>query len=199
MKVKIIYLLILLTVGQRTMAQSEQETEKLWIIPDYAKLQYAGAIGFLSAGVGYTQFDGKMETELLVGFLPESIGGDNLTTLTLRTNFLPWKINMEPDKIDVIPFYGGAFLSHTFGDQFYVFTPERYPRWYYGWPTALRLGVFVGSRLRIHLPEIDKIKSVDFFYEVGSYDLKLVSFIQNLDALSLLDVVNIAAGIKIEF
>lgn len=199
MKRTIILSLILLILAQGAMAQVEQETEKLWFVPDYAKLQYAGAIGFLSAGAGYNQFDGKMETELMLGFLPKSIGGDNLTTLTLRTQFLPWIVNLKADKYDFLPLYGGAYASHTFGDQFYIFTPERYPRWYYGWPTALRVGIFAGSRLRINLPEMDKISSVDFFYEIGSYDLKLVSFIQNLDAISLLDVINIAAGIKIEF
>ncbi|GAA5024452.1 hypothetical protein GCM10023207_08100 [Marivirga lumbricoides] len=186
-------------LGQGTLAQEVQDKEKSWYLPDYAKLQYAGAIGFLSAGAGYSQFDGKMETELMLGFLPERIGGDNLTSLTLKSQFLPWTVNLKIDKYDLLPLYLGAYASYTFGDQFYVFTPERYPRWYYGWPTALRLGIFAGSRLRIHLPEMDIIKSVDFFYEVGSYDLKLASYIQNLEALSLLDVINIAAGIKIEF
>ncbi|MCK5029563.1 MAG: hypothetical protein KAR57_08010, partial [Bacteroidales bacterium] len=40
-------------------------------LPDYVKLQFAGGIGFLSTGIGYTFFDHRLDVSFFYGYVPE--------------------------------------------------------------------------------------------------------------------------------
>ncbi len=191
-------ILILLTAVIPGKAQDSVKT-KAWYVPDYAKVQFAGAIGLFSGGVGYVHAGRKMETELMLGFLPKSVGGDHLTSLTGKWNVLPWRVPLKENSLTLIPLHTGAYLSYTFGSQFNTILPERYPRGYYWWASSLRIGIFAGSRLRWYPAGRNGIGPVDFYYEIGTYDLKFISWFQNVSSLSIIDVLNISAGIKVEF
>jgi hypothetical protein len=175
-----------------------RENIKKWWVPDYTKIQFAGAIGFLSAGTGYINKTGKSETELMVGFLPKSIGGDHLISATLKTNRIPWKTELN-ENWTLLPFQFGGYLSYTFGSEFNTFLPDRYPSGYYWWSSSLRIGMFFGSRFRYRPDTDNPFKSIDFYYEVGTYDLKFLSYVQNVESLTFLDVVNLSFGIRLEF
>ena len=177
-------------------------TTRPWYVPDFVKLQFAGAIGMFSGGPGYVHNHGRMETELLAGYLPASAGGDHLTSVSLKWNFLPWEVPFKKAPLSFIPLHTGSYLSYTFGSQFDTILPERYPRGYYWWASSLRIGIFAGSRLRWLRDRSDRdkgIRSMDVYYEIGTYDLKFLSWFQNVTTLSILDVINISAGVKIEF
>lgn len=176
----------------------EKKNKPKWWVPEYTKFQFAGAIGFLSAGAGYINKTGKSETELIIGFLPKSIGGDNLFSATLKTNRIPWKKELS-EQWTLLPFQFGGYLSYTFGSEFNTLLPDRYPGGYYWWSTSLRVGMFLGSRFRYHPVTDSPFKSVDFYYEIGTYDLKFLSYAQNVESLSVLDMVNLSFGVRLEF
>jgi hypothetical protein len=199
MRRRIIILLTLLYVSGSSYGQDASEKEKKWYVPEYTKWQFAGAIGFISGGVGYVHSKEKMETELMLGFLPKSIGGDHLTSLTVKTNFLPWKVPLKENKWDLIPLQLGGYLSYTFGSEFDTFLPEQYPSGYYWWPSSLRLGMFAGSRIRYYTGAESKLGPIDVYYELGTYDLKLISYVLNVESLSVFDMLNISFGVKVEF
>ncbi|MGK7392075.1 MAG: hypothetical protein ACNS60_17110 [Candidatus Cyclobacteriaceae bacterium M2_1C_046] len=165
--------------------------------PDHAKIQFAGNIGFLSAGVGYEIAQEKGEVDLMVGYLPESIGGVDIITANLKAGYYPWKINFS-ENYTYEPVYGGIYLSYSFGSEYYLTLPEHYPEGYYWWPTALRGGLYIGGRLSkdVALGEIDRL---GLYYELGTYDLKLISVLQNLEYFSITDALDLAIGVRVKF
>ena len=193
---KFIYLIPLLLFGIPLLAQSTDSISKkrAWYKPDHLKLQYAGNIGFLSGGPGYLSKNKTLETDLLFGFLPEKFGGDALITSTLKTTYSPWRIQL-PKKAYLVPFSIGAYLSHTFGPQFDSKWPSYYPSGYYWWATAIRPGAYIGGKIGSNA--MLKKSNIELYYEVGSYDLMMISYAQNTGYLRLTDILNLAIGIKI--
>lgn len=165
--------------------------------PSHAKIQYAGNIGFISAGVGYTFWKEKGQTDVLLGYLPKSIGGVTITTLTAKAAYYPWQIKIG-DTYNYEPIYGGIYLSYAFGSKYYTVLPDYYPRGYYWWPTALRAGLFIGGRIKKDI-SFGPVDHLGFYYEFGTYDLKLISVLSNLNYFSVTDAFDLALGIRFKF
>ena len=170
--------------------------KKSWPIPDHLKTQFAGNIGFLSVGAGYLHGNDKLETDLFVGFLPKSIGGDHIVSVSTKMTYSPWKFALN-EEYTVIPFSIGPYLSYSFGSQFDTILPNEYPDGYYWWATSLRFGAFVGGRVQMYIGDKQRIKSFDFYYELGTYDLEFLSYMQNREALQISDIFSLALGVKL--
>jgi hypothetical protein len=193
---KYIYIIPFLIMGLSSMAQTPDSTSnrRAWYKPDHFKLQYAGNIGFLSGGPGYISKNKTLETDLLIGYLPKKFGGDALITSTLKTTYSPWRISLSKDRY-LVPFSIGAYLSHTFGPQFDSKWPSYYPAGYYWWATAIRPGAYIGGKIGSN--NLSKKSQVELYYELGSYDLMMISYVQNTHYLNLTDILNLAIGVKI--
>lgn len=93
---KISILILLIQISLSINAQSKIIDK---IIPDHIKLQYAGNIGILSTGIGYSFFDNKIQSDLFYGYIPEFIGGANIHTIsnknTLRLIQFPFINNIS--------------------------------------------------------------------------------------------------------
>ncbi|MBL3655242.1 hypothetical protein [Fulvivirga sediminis] len=188
---KYIFYLILFILPATTFGQT---SERPWYVPDHYKLQFAGNIGFLSAGAGYLHGHDKLETDFMVGYLPKSIGGDDIISITLKSTYSPWKIKTNSD-YSIVPFSIGPYLSYSFGSQFDTLLPNEYPDGYYWWATSLRFGAYIGGRVTRDLP--GNINHVALYYELGTYDLEALSYLQNMDYLSVSDIFTLALGVKI--
>ncbi len=173
-----------------------QDVEKPWYIPDFYKAQFAGNIGFISVGAGYVHGNEKLETDLLTGFVPKFIGGDRIVTVTLKSTYKPWQRQLN-EKYTLVPFTAGLYLSYSFGSQFDTISPNEYPEGYYWWASSLRVGGFIGGMLVLNKNDTSRIKNLTLFYELGSYDLLFLSYIQNTDYLKIWDVTNLALGVKV--
>jgi len=187
-----------LVSGQSKGPDTSAATSSKWFLPHQGKIQFAGGIGFLSLGVGYGFFEDKIESDIFFGFVPKFIGGDNLSSLTLKTTYFPGKIKVFK-KYDFYPFSIGLLANYTFGNQFFLPLPEKYPDGYFSWPTALRYGIFTGGKVHQNLtfPKSFFVKGLDWYYEVGSNELYLVSYFGNKTYLSIFDILNLAFGVKI--
>ena len=181
--------------GQRV--ETFQKSRK-WYLPDHMKLQFAGGIGFLSAGPGYSSKNKTLETDILFGFLPQKFGGDALISITGKTTYSPWRIPVKTDYY-VAPFSLGFYLSYTFGPQFDTKWPTYYPKGYYWWATAFRPGAYVGGKAGKNFMRKSRARGAEFYYELGTYDLLLVSYVQNRAFLNLSDIVNLSFGVKYGF
>ncbi|MEP2774196.1 MAG: hypothetical protein ABJH05_18710 [Fulvivirga sp.] len=175
-----------------------QEKQKKWYIPDHYKAQYAGNIGFVSFGAGYLHGKDKLETDFFTGYVPEAIGGDRIMTLTLKSTYAPWK-KLIRENLTLRPFSVGLYLNYSFGSQFDTISPNEYPEGYYWWATSLRVGGFIGGTLTLNRKEDYEIKRVSLYYELGTYDLIFLSFLQNTEYLRIWDVTSLALGVKFEF
>ncbi len=172
-----------------------QKLQKL--VPDYAKLQFAGGIGFVAVGAGYESKKGKTETDLYYGYVPPKIGGINIHSISGKFTWFPLK-KWEQNKVEIKPLSFGVLANYTFGKQYFLFAPELYPYDYYGYPTALHFGAFLGGQISTPLKK-SVFKRIGFYYELGTFDYEAGSYFTNTKALHISDIINIGIGIKTGF
>ena len=165
------------------------------IAPDHIKFQYAGGIGFLAIGLGYESKKGKTEGDFFYGYVPKKPGGIEIHAVTGKFTWSPLKI-INKGVIQIKPLSFGVLLNYTFGDQYFLFSPENYPYSYYGYPTALHAGAFIGGQIN---GKPLKAKQLGLYYELGIYDVELASYLSNSKGLKLGDILNLGIGVKKSF
>ena len=197
---KKLLLLYCILISFTAIAQVDTLADKgrKWYIPDHIKLQFAGNIGFMSGGPGYLSRNKTLETDILFGFLPEKFGGDALISLTAKTTYSPWRVPLK-NTYYVVPFSLGFYLNYTFGPQFDSKWPTYYPKGYYWWATSFRPGAYVGGKIGKEVKYRKKIKGLELYYELGTYDLLLISYVQNTKYLKPADILSLSLGLKMAF
>lgn len=166
------------------------------IIPQYFKIQYAGSMGFMSAGTGWRYASNKLETDVLVGFLPKYDDTNYKFTLTFKQNYMPWSLQTRYDRVSVEPLACGLYVNSILDDRFWKSEPDRYPSDYYKFSTRIRLNLFLGQRITIDLTGKSKIhRSVTLFYELSTCDLYFISAVTN-SYLKPKDYLSLSFGIK---
>lgn len=191
MKAFIVTIFMLLTTAFSTRAQDSTRRPKF--LPDHLKVQFAGGIGFLSVGAGYSNKKDKLEGDLWYGYVPESVGGVEIHSASVKVTWHPVK-KAEWRSYEMRPLSVGLLVSYTFGKQYFLFSPKNYPYSYYNFPTALHGGGFIGGRID---KKLKGGKKLGIYYELGTNDRELVSYASNPGALSPLDIVNLAIGAKL--
>ncbi len=190
---KMVFISFLLFVFQ---TGSGQKAILRAIQPHHAKLQFAGSIGYLSAGVGYRNRKQNVEGDVFYGYVPKRFGGMTMHALSAKATIhvLP---QIKFRGLDVRPLSGGVLLNYTFGKQYFLFSPENYPYNYYGFPTVLHAGFFAGGNVsaRFHKKSLNRLA---VYYELGTNDAELKSYLGN-NSIPLKEILNLAIGIKTTF
>lgn len=119
--------------------------------PTHVKMQYAGGMGVMSAGVGWDYGKRRQwETDFLIGYLPPKYATDLLFTLTVKQNYIPWSMSFD-EHWALEPFYCGLYLTTIAGEEFWKKEPGRYPNRYYNFSTKIRPYIFIGQRMNFNL------------------------------------------------
>lgn len=165
-------------------------------LPDYVKLQYAGGIGFLSAGVGYTFIDHRFDVTMFYGYVPSKFTVDDLHSVSLQ--FTAKLIRIQASKnIEILPLNFGWYLHHTFGNEYWVKLPDNYPKDYYWWSPGRNAGVFIGGEIKTKLLSNKTPASGTAFYvRAGTRGLYVASKVGN-SSISMLDIIELGFGIAI--
>ena len=165
-------------------------------LPDYVKLQYAGGIGFLSAGVGYTFVDHKIDISLFYGYVPSKFTIDDLHSVSLQ--FTAKLIRIKASKnIEILPLNIGWYLHHTFGSEYWVRLPDNYPKGYYWWSPGRNAGVFIGGEIKTKLlANKTPASGTAFYVRVGTRGLYLSSKVGN-SSIPISDIVELGFGVAI--
>ena len=197
--IKLLWLLVFLipALGQ---AQDSftSNTTRPWYYPDHAVVQFAGNIGLLSAGPGYSFLRDRVDAEALYGLVPGFEGRTSIHILTAKFSYRPWKINLKSGYL-LEPLKLGTGISYSIGPQFHTTWPGRYPDGYYWWTTSFRFTPFVGTTISRKVGGgLSFIKRVQVYSELGTNDLALVSFIGN-KKLGFTEIWNIALGTRLVF
>jgi hypothetical protein len=198
--IKYCLLLLLPLVAFTAQAQDSHttNTDRKWYIPDHAVAQFAGNIGMISAGVGYSYLGDNVQTDVLYGFVPAFESKTSIHILTAKTAFHPFAIPMGENYI-LEPLRLGTGVSYSAGPQFFTRLPMRYPNKYYWWASSLRFTPFIGMGLSRKVgSEATAIKRVQLYAEVGTTDLDLVSKFDNT-TIPVWDILNLAVGTKLVF
>lgn len=191
--------------------QRVQAYHRFWrsLIPNQARLQYAGSVGAANLGLGW-HYGGRehrlWESDFMLGFVPKSSAPKAHLTLTLRQSYVPFRLRLFPagsnDSDGCIayePLATGLIVNTIFGKSFWVSELSRYPSKYYGFSTAVRFHAFLGQRLRYEIPQKKRkyVKAVSLCYELSASDLYIVSAVPNR-YLSLGDILSLSVGIKVD-
>ena len=164
--------------------------------PDHIKVQYAGGMGFISIGAGYTTKNQKWEGDLYYGYLPKSIGGVSIHSISGKITWIPIH-PVSIKKYQVEPLMTGLIVNYNFGKQYFSFDPPYYPYRYYSFPTAIHSALFLGSRIGYNFPTQSYVKRISVYYEILSFDREIISFVSNTKSLKITDIVTLALGVKI--
>lgn len=167
------------------------------LIPTHFKLQYAGGMGMLSAGIGWDYGKrGQWETDLLFGFIAKHSSRRAKMTMTLKQNFIPWSVYLGKG-FSLEPLTTGIYFNTVFGSEFWNHQPDRYPSGYYTFSTRIRTHVFIGQRWRFDIPHSRRnfFKSVSVFYELSSSDFYIITAARN-HSLSPADYLRLSFGLK---
>lgn len=166
-----------------------------WFVPDHLSLQFAGEIGFLSPGIGYRLAGGKVRLDALFGWVPASIGGVDIYSLTGKATFAPWTLTLgERWRLD--PFHVTLQGTHVFGSRYFTKPPSRYPNGYYDLPTAWYSGEALGTAIA---RRDDRGREVSLYLELVSLTMQLRDWWRNQRVVDLSDVVSLAIGVQVAF
>ena len=139
--------------------------------PDYAKFQFAGNIGFLSAGFGYQFLNNRLYSEILYGYVPASISNaETIHTITIKNTFPI--INKTIKDIIISPITGFTASFET-GNNSFLKLPDKYPEGYYI-TNAFHFTFFIGSNIHKNFTDSKILKGTDIYFELGSVESYLL-------------------------
>jgi hypothetical protein len=181
--------------------QRVERYRKSWnyLIPRYAKVQYAGGMGLFSVGMGWDYGkNGKWETDLLFGIIPKYSSKNAKVTMTIKENYTPWSVSLGKGWA-FQPLETGIYLNTVFSNKFWTHEPSRYPRNYYGFSTRIRGYLFVGQRWQYKFPNSAHkfAQSISAFYELSTCDFLVVTAVQN-SYLKPTDYLRLSFGVKLQ-
>ncbi|MCH4156430.1 MAG: hypothetical protein LKF31_09010 [Muribaculaceae bacterium] len=174
----------------------------LWdkLIPTYYKIQYAGSMGLISAGVGWNYgHHHQWETDLFFGYVPKYDSRDNKLTFTLKENYIPWTIHLGK-RYSFDPFTVSLYFNSILSGKYWTHTPSRYPGGYYFFSTRIRTNLAIGQRVTLYVPRERRkyATAITAFYELGTNDFYVISAVDN-HYLNLRDILHLSLGVKFSF
>lgn len=160
-----------------------------WFIPGQYKLQYAGSIGFMSMGFGYTIFN-FFQPSLFIGYVGKDFGGslNSVVTISLKNSFYFLK---KPVLKHFNPYAG---LSVNWGNTNNSFRrlPDYYPKDYY-FQNKVHFAPFVGGELAFDLNGY-YFNKVGIYSELSAFDAYLLEAIRT-DYVKLPMTLSLAVGV----
>lgn len=191
----------LAAIAQNGYERRVEKYQSRWdkLIPSHSKIQFAGGMGLLSAGVGWDYGkNNQWETDVMLGYLPKYSTKTSKVTFTVKQNFIPWRKQLNKS-FSIDPLACGLYVNTILNGDFWVSEPDKYPNGYYSFSTKMRFNIFVGQRITIHIPPEKRFlaNSMSLFYEISSNDLYIVSAFTN-GYLKPKDYLRLSFGIKLQ-
>ena len=193
------YLATFILVLMCTVAHAQQDPTPSFHGPFFLTVQVGGGQGLVAVGGGCWLAHQKLEPEVLVGYVPSSVGGRAMAIFTLKTTYTPYSPKLG-NGWQVSPISVGGFVNYTTGEQFFLTnqSASRYPKGYYWWSPAVRMGALVGARLTREALAVDLNewpRRTTLYGELSTNDLHLVSKVTN-KSLSLGEILTLGLGLK---
>jgi len=194
----IMALIVLIGITETNAQESSKtdSTKQCMLLPDYVKLQYAGGIGFLSAGVGYTFIDHRIDVSAFYGYVPTWFTVDDLHSVSLQFTAKLIRIKAS-ENIEILPLNIGWYLHHTFGNEYWVKLPDNYPDEYYWWSPGRNAGVFIGGEIKTKLlASKTPASGMAFYVRAGTRGLYLSSKVGN-SSIPITDIIELGFGVAL--
>ena len=169
------------------------------LIPDHYKWQFAGSIGVVSLGTGWTYGKKQQwETDLFLGVLPKFESDRHKVVFTVKQSYVPWRLRVKESPWVVQPLSCSFFLSSVLNEKFWTREPDRYPKGYYGFSTRIRANLSLGQRIMFDIPDVSDwlVQEVSLYYELGACDTDLCTFFGDR-TIKFKDILSLAIGLKV--
>ncbi|MCI1186620.1 hypothetical protein MON38_04260 [Hymenobacter sp. DH14] len=187
--------------GPGKTAAAAGRSARPWYRPTHLALQTGGGLGMVATGAGYEYAKGHIDTDILIGYVPKHYAGSTLSLASLKFLYSPFRLPVG-EKFQVTPLTVGAYFSYTHGtinDEL----KGQYASDYYWFSTDTRYGPLLGSRVTFLAPPIaatGQPRKISFYYELGSNDLYLASYLNNRNGgLGFGQLLTLALGLKADF
>jgi hypothetical protein len=161
-----------------------------WYVPTQYKLQYAGGIGFMSAGFGY-DVSNSYKPALFIGYLSESFGGSKSRVLSISVKN-SFHFTRKPVLNHFMP-YGGLSINWGNTNNTFRYLPEYYPDEYY-FQNKVHFAPFLGTELYFDWKNKRPFKGVGFYAELSAMDAYLLEAIRT-DYVKLHMAMSLALGV----
>jgi hypothetical protein len=172
--------------------------KRSFLTPDFIVLQYAGSIGYYSAGAGYDIFKSRGRMSFHFGSVPKSSGGP-LNIVTGKVFYEPWQIRLS-EKAHFNPLDIGMIVSYHMGDDFKMNVPDYLSSDnYYWWHTCMRLHLAVETSVTAELKPNRFFKRFTGYAECNTNDLYMVSYFKNASTLKAYQLIKVGIGGRFNF
>lgn len=165
------------------------------LLPDQARLQFAGGQGLLSAGPGWDFWSSRLQAETLYGYAPAAVAGRSVHAVSLKATASPGRFGLGKP-VAVTPLLVGVSANVALGDDYMLILPERFRDYY--WPSALRFWIFGGMRAAIALPEGGPVRALSAVAEAGAQDAYWQVWAGN-ETVGLGDILSLSLAIQAHF
>ena len=162
--IRLLLLLVFISANIFASVNKDKKLAKKVFAPDYLNFQYAGNLGLGSVGIGYISKNEKHNFGLSYGYLPSSINGVEVHTVSAKGAF-----NFRKHKLSEKAFlngYIGTNLLYSITDNTYLKFPKYFPSDYY-FANAVHfapfLGIKIGSRKCITKFSYIELGTLDYY------------------------------------
>ncbi len=143
---------------------------KQWYVPDWAKVQYGGYLGFVSVGVGYRSLLEYANIDLFYGYTPKGLPNVYSTIHTAAVKItIPIKTFQLSSDYELALSVGTNFTLNFGENILRLNQPDYYPDDYYR--EQFFHGIpFVGTRLIKENSRANKVRAVELYMELCFLD-----------------------------
>jgi hypothetical protein len=191
------WILILTVINgfDATASRGDTTKTKRWYKPAFVPVQFAGNIGFISTGIGFTSHTKKYELALMYGYVPASLALTRIHTISAKNVFPLRRYDMKINQA-LIPYLGFAISVEVGGNSFLTL-PEQYPKSYYDFPKSIHATAFGGIKLQqLFERHTRTLRGVELFAEVGTVDVYVWYKVMSED-IKLTQMFSLALGVNL--
>lgn len=163
-------------------------------VPDFAKLQSGGFAGALTVGLGYAPLRDLLNLAALYGYVPPALGG-SVHSLHFTLQVRP--LSVRSGAVRWLPLYAGLGALCTWGADYFLLLPRRYPNGYYP-PNACHATLQAGVELQ-WLPRRGWVRRHGLYAELTTLDALLIDYFQNPRMTGPADIVSSSIGYRLSF
>ncbi|MDB5103704.1 MAG: hypothetical protein JWP91_1393 [Fibrobacteres bacterium] len=158
------------------------------LLPDFARLQFAGHAGMVSAGPGYSWWDHRIESGLSYGWVPAFVGDRNIHILSQKNSISLGRLRLGP-AFFLEPAMAGFATHFSVGDKYEILLPDSQRDYY--WPDGLFFWIFGAAKAGYMFEKPTYLSGVAVMAEVGTINQDIQAYTRN-HYVTLDDILSLA-------